>query len=98
MSGSIAFLFPGQGSQTVGMLEGFTANTTVEAVMGRASVALGMDLAELIAKGPAETLGLTIHTQPVMLACGVAFLRPIAPLVAACPPSLPAIALANMRP
>ena len=73
MSGSIAFLFPGQGSQTVGMLEGFTSNTTVEAVMGRASVALGMDLAELIAKGPAETLGLTIHTQPVMLACGVAF-------------------------
>ncbi|MGA1301503.1 MAG: ACP S-malonyltransferase [Burkholderiaceae bacterium] len=73
MSASIAFLFPGQGSQTVGMLGGFSDNNTVASVMDTASAALGEDLAAMVANGPAESLGLTVNTQPVMLACSVAF-------------------------
>lgn len=69
----LAILFPGQGSQSVGMLAGFHGNATVGATMAQASAALGEDLAALIAEGPAEALSLTRNTQPVMLACDVAF-------------------------
>lgn len=69
----IAFVFPGQGSQTVGMLAGFAGNPVVEQTLARASAALGQDLAGLIANGPAEQLNLTTNTQPVMLAASVAF-------------------------
>ena len=68
----LAFVFPGQGSQTVGMLAGWAGNTVVDAAMQRASAALGQDLAGLVANGPAEDLNLTVNTQPVMLACSVA--------------------------
>ena len=69
----IAFVFPGQGSQSVGMLGGFAENETVQRVMARADEALGFSLTGLIAEGPAETLSLTINTQPAMLASSVAF-------------------------
>lgn len=69
----IAFVFPGQGSQSVGMLGGFAENDTVQRVMARADEALGFSLTGLIAEGPAETLSLTINTQPAMLASSVAF-------------------------
>src|SRR5690606_26560966 len=69
----IAFVFPGQGSQTVGMLAGFAGNAVVEQTIARASAALGEDLAGLMANGPAEQLNLTTNTQPVMLAASVAF-------------------------
>ena len=69
----IAFVFPGQGSQSVGMLSGFAGNETVAAVMARADEALGFPLTGLIAEGPAETLSLTVNTQPAMLASSVAF-------------------------
>ena len=69
----IAFVFPGQGSQSVGMLGGFAENDTVQRVMARADEALGFLLTGLIAEGPAETLSLTINTQPAMLASSVAF-------------------------
>lgn len=69
----IAFVFPGQGSQTVGMLAGFAGNPVVEQTIARASAALGQDLAQLMAEGPAEQLNLTTNTQPVMLAASVAF-------------------------
>ena len=68
----LAFVFPGQGSQTVGMLGGWGANSAIEAIMQRASAALDQDLGALIEQGPAEELNLTVNTQPVMLACSVA--------------------------
>ncbi len=72
---NLAFVFPGQGSQTVGMLAGFAGNTAVAAAMQEASDALGQDLSALIHDGPAESLNLTVNTQPVMLASSVAFYR-----------------------
>src|SRR3546814_2825080 len=55
----IAFVFPGQGSQSVGMLDAWADNAAVNDVVGRASAALGQDLAALISSGPAEELNLT---------------------------------------
>ena len=72
---SLAFVFPGQGSQAVGMLSGFAGNPAVAQAMQEASDALGQDLAKLIAEGPIETLNLTVNTQPLMLASSVAFYR-----------------------
>lgn len=69
----LAFVFPGQGSQTVGMLAAFEGNAAVADTMKRADAALGESLTELIAAGPAEELNLTVNTQPAMLACSVAF-------------------------
>jgi [acyl-carrier-protein] S-malonyltransferase len=71
----VAFVFPGQGSQAVGMLDAFGADAAVQEVLGRASEALGEDLGRLIAGGPAEQLNLTVNTQPAMLAAGVAVYR-----------------------
>ncbi len=68
----IAFVFPGQGSQSVGMLDGFAGNASVADVVARAGAALGEDLGGLMANGPAEQLNLTTYTQPVMLTAGVA--------------------------
>lgn len=68
----LAFVFPGQGSQSVGMLSSFAGDAAVEETLRRASVALGEDVARLIAEGPAETLALTVNTQPCMLAAGYA--------------------------
>lgn len=72
---SFAFVFPGQGSQAVGMLQGFAGNAVVSDTLAEASDALQFDLARLIADGPKEDLDLTTNTQPVMLACAVAFYR-----------------------
>ncbi len=68
----IAFVFPGQGSQSAGMLDGFAGNPAVADVLQRAGAALDQDIAELIAQGPAEALNLTTNTQPVMLTAGAA--------------------------
>jgi [acyl-carrier-protein] S-malonyltransferase len=68
----LAFVFPGQGAQSVGMMAGFAGNAAVASTMQRASAALGEDLDALIANGPKETLDLTTNTQPVMLAASVA--------------------------
>lgn len=68
----IAFVFPGQGSQAVGMLDGFGDNPAVQGVLARANEALGEDLAGLIRTGPAESLNLTVNTQPAMLVAGMA--------------------------
>lgn len=69
----LAFVFPGQGSQTVGMLAAFEGNAAVADTMKRADAALGESLTGLIAAGPAEELNLTVNTQPAMLASSVAF-------------------------
>ncbi|MFC3111140.1 ACP S-malonyltransferase [Undibacterium arcticum] len=70
-----AFVFPGQGSQAVGMLTGFADNAIVQQTVAEASDALQFDLAKLIAEGPKEDLDLTTNTQPVMLTAAVAFYR-----------------------
>jgi [acyl-carrier-protein] S-malonyltransferase len=70
-----AFLFPGQGSQAVGMLNGFAGNAAVADTVAEASDALSFDLGRLIADGPKEELDLTTNTQPVMLTAAVAVYR-----------------------
>ncbi|HEX2605228.1 MAG TPA: ACP S-malonyltransferase [Oxalicibacterium sp.] len=72
---NFAFVFPGQGSQAVGMLNGFADNAVVQQTLAEASVALQFDLAKLIAEGPKEDLDLTTNTQPVMLTAAVAMYR-----------------------
>ena len=72
---TFAFVFPGQGSQSVGMLNSISGRPEVRATLQEASEALGEDVAKLIAEGPAEALSLTTNTQPVMLTAGVAFYR-----------------------
>ena len=67
-----AFVFPGQGSQTVGMMDAWSGHPAAMEVIGQASAALGEDLGALIAQGPAEQLSLTTNTQPAMLTAGVA--------------------------
>ena len=72
---TFAFVFPGQGSQSVGMLNSIATRPEVRTILQEASEALGEDVAKLIAEGPAEALSLTTSTQPVMLTAGVAFYR-----------------------
>jgi [acyl-carrier-protein] S-malonyltransferase len=67
----LAFVFPGQGSQSVGMLSSFD-DPAVGQVLDRASAALAQDMRSLIANGPAEDLNLTVNTQPAMLVAGLA--------------------------
>jgi [acyl-carrier-protein] S-malonyltransferase len=70
-----AFVFPGQGSQAIGMLNGFADNPVVKQTVAEASEALQFDLGRLIAEGPKEDLDLTTNTQPVMLTAAVAYYR-----------------------
>jgi [acyl-carrier-protein] S-malonyltransferase len=72
---NVAFVFPGQGSQTVSMLSDFAENKTVQNTYKEASDALGYDLWQLVAQGPAEKLNQTNHTQPVLLTASVALWR-----------------------
>jgi len=75
-SEELAFVFPGQGSQSVGMLRALSeASPEVEATFGEASQVLGFDLWRLVSEGPAEELNRTENTQPAMLAAGVAAWR-----------------------
>src|SRR5690625_703680 len=71
----LAFVFPGQGSQSVGMLNAWTDQPGVSAMLQEANTALGEDLAEIIANGPAESLNLTVNTQPAMLLSAVLMYR-----------------------
>ena len=70
-----AVVFPGQGSQSVGMMNGFAGEAAVEATFREASAILGEDLWSLVADGPAEALARTVVTQPLMLTAGVACWR-----------------------
>ena len=72
---SFAFVFPGQGSQSVGMLDVWGDHPVVVETLAEASDALGENLGQLIHEGPKETLALTTNTQPVMLVAGVAAYR-----------------------
>lgn len=70
-----AFVFPGQGSQAVGMLDAWGEHAAVRHTLEEAGDALGEDVARLIREGPKECLDLTTNTQPVMLTAGVACYR-----------------------
>ncbi len=75
MTAKFAFVFPGQGSQAVGMLDAWGDHPEVLRTLAEASVALGEDVAALIRTGPKELLDLTTNTQPVMLTAGIACYR-----------------------
>jgi [acyl-carrier-protein] S-malonyltransferase len=70
-----AFVFPGQGSQSVGMLDAWGDHPAVLQTLEEASGALGQDVGRLIQDGSKEDLALTTNTQPVMLVAGVAAYR-----------------------
>lgn len=72
MKVALAFVFPGQGSQTVGMLDAYGSSAVVRDLLARADGALGEPLSAMIAGGPADALGLTVNTQPAMLVAGLA--------------------------
>jgi [acyl-carrier-protein] S-malonyltransferase len=72
---SFAFVFPGQGSQSVGMLDAWGDHPAVVETLKEASDAMGEDLGALIHHGPQEALGLTTNTQPVMLVSAIAAYR-----------------------
>jgi len=75
MTMKFAFLFPGQGSQSVGMMAAFAAEALVRDTFAEASEVLGQDLWALVSEGPAEELNKPVNTQPVMLAAGMAVYR-----------------------
>src|SRR5690242_17894808 len=74
-TGKIVFVFPGQGSQSTGMMEGYGEFPVVKETFAEASDLLGEDLWAMVRDGPADKLGQTINTQPVMLTAGVAVYR-----------------------
>ncbi|MBX3647901.1 MAG: [acyl-carrier-protein] S-malonyltransferase [Betaproteobacteria bacterium HGW-Betaproteobacteria-14] len=70
-----ALVFPGQGSQSIGMMGAYGESAVIRSTFDEASVALGRDLWKLASEGPAEALNQTVNTQPLMLASGVAIYR-----------------------
>jgi [acyl-carrier-protein] S-malonyltransferase len=72
---AFAFVFPGQGSQAVGMMAAYGDSAVVRSTVDEASMALDQDLWQLLAEGPSEALSQTVNTQPVMLTAGVAVYR-----------------------
>ncbi len=72
---SFAFVFPGQGSQSVGMMNAYGESVVVRSTFDEASSALGQDLWQLVVDGPSEALAQTVNTQPVMLTAGVTAYR-----------------------
>ena len=72
---AFAFVFPGQGSQSVGMMGAYGDSAVVRATFDEASATLGQDLWQLVAEGPAELLAQTVNTQPLMLTAAIAAYR-----------------------
>lgn len=72
---NFAFVFPGQGSQSVGMMAAYGESAVVRQAFAEASDALGQDLWQMVAEGPAELLAQTVNTQPMMLTAGIAVYR-----------------------
>ena len=71
----LAFVFPGQGSQAVGMLKGYDGLPEIATVIDQAAQALGADFGRLMDHGPADALNLTVNTQPAMVTAGYAVYR-----------------------
>lgn len=74
-SATLAVVFPGQGSQSVGMMKGFADTPVVEHTFREAKDIAGIDYWQMAAEGPAEALNQTVNTQPLMLVAGVACWR-----------------------
>ncbi len=72
---TFAFVFPGQGSQSLGMMNAYGDNAVIRQTFAEASDALGRDLWQLVCQGPTEALNQTVNTQPLMLTAGVACYR-----------------------
>ena len=72
---TFAFVFPGQGSQSVGMMAGFDGHPDVHGTFDEASDVLGQDLWQLVTNGTDAELNQTVNTQPVMLTAGIAIWR-----------------------
>jgi [acyl-carrier-protein] S-malonyltransferase len=72
---TFALVFPGQGSQSIDMMQPFADSAIVRDTFAEASDAVGQDLWKLVAEGPAEALNATVNTQPVMLTAGYAVYR-----------------------
>jgi [acyl-carrier-protein] S-malonyltransferase len=72
---SLAIVFPGQGSQSVGMMQGFAGDPAVERTFAEAREISGVDYGQMAREGPAEVLNQTVNTQPLMLVAGVACWR-----------------------
>lgn len=72
---TFALVFPGQGSQSVGMMQAFADSRAIRETFAEASDTLGQDLWQLVAEGPADALNATVNTQPVMLTAGYAVYR-----------------------
>ena len=72
---AFAFVFPGQGSQSVGMMNAYGDSSVVRSTFDEASATLGQDLWQLVAEGPVELLAQTVNTQPLMLTAGIAAYR-----------------------
>ncbi|MDV6342545.1 ACP S-malonyltransferase [Nitrosomonas sp. Is24] len=70
-----AFVFPGQGSQSVGMMNGYSDLPVIQETFQEASDILKQDLWSMVVNGPADDLNLTINTQPLMLTAGIAVYR-----------------------
>ncbi|ELU07275.1 hypothetical protein CAPTEDRAFT_119382, partial [Capitella teleta] len=75
MTDKLAFVFPGQGSQQVGMLADYLSEPLVQATFAEASEVLGFDLLKMVSEGPAEQLNRTEYTQPALLVSSVALWR-----------------------
>ena len=71
----LAMVFPGQGSQSVGMMNGYGELGSVKSVIAEASEVLKQDIGKLMAEGPAEELNRTVNTQPVMVTAAYAAYR-----------------------
>src|SRR3989304_5028788 len=71
----LAMVFPGQGSQAVGMMNGYGDFASVKTAIADASEVLKQDIGKLMAEGPAEELNSTVNTQPVMVTAGYAVYR-----------------------
>ena len=71
----LAMVFPGQGSQAVGMVKAYAGSPEVDAVLAEARAALGEGFVKLLDEGPAEALGQTVNTQPAMVTAGIAAWR-----------------------
>ena len=95
---SFAFFFPGQGSQSLGMMNGFAEQAIVKATFDEASAVLGQDLWAMINGEDAELIGQTVNTQPIMLAAGIATYRAYLKAGGKTLPSLQATASANTLP
>ena len=72
---AFAFVFPGQGSQSVGMMAAYGDSSVIRATFDEASDTLGQDLWQLLVDGPAEVLAQTVNTQPLMLTAAIAAYR-----------------------